>query len=445
MQTAARTLARFAATLDLADVPAVDVERATQCIVDAVGVMLLGASFPWTEAARQYAGRYGSGGTSRLLGAPTRVSAPMAALANGVAAHAFELDSLRKPGAGVHPGAALVPAALALAEERHASGADVLAAIVAGCEVMFRIGKASRHSSESLGFHAPGLTGPFGAAIVAARLLGLDADRTCMAMGIAGSLCSGLLAFTKAGNGAMVKRLHLGRAAESGILAARLAESGFEGPDTILEGGYGFLATYCAESDPAQLTAGLGTHWETRTVCFKRYPCHVTAHTPVDAVRALRDEHGFGASDVAGVRVRASAKVVSHHAATVAGDVMAMQYSVPYCVAIALVDDVTDPRAFGERALGNADVHRLAARVACETWPESPSGWASDVHVTLRDGRTVQRSYDDFLGTPTHPLSAAQLRAKFLSCARGFPQASALLGGLESIASLGDVATLPLG
>src|SRR5690242_7037693 len=227
MATAARELAAFASHLDLRDVPALDVERATQCLVDAVGVALLGSAFPWAQFARRYAEHYGANGSSRMIGSSLRVSAPLAALANGVATHAFELDSLRKPGAGVHPGAALVPVALALGEELHASGEDLLAAIVAGCEVMFRIGAASRHSSESLGFHAPGLTGPFGAAIVAGRLLQLDGDRLCRALGIAGSLCSGVLAFAKADNGAMVKRLHLGRAAESGILAARLAQSGY--------------------------------------------------------------------------------------------------------------------------------------------------------------------------------------------------------------------------
>jgi 2-methylcitrate dehydratase PrpD len=442
MDTAARTLARFAATLGLPDVPALDVARATQCVIDTVGVALLGSSFPWARTAREYAGRYGGGGTSRVLGWPQRVAAPLAALANGVAAHAFELDSLRKPGAGVHPGAALVPVALALGEELHSSGAEILAAIVAGCEAMFRVGAASKHSSEALGFHAPGLTGPFGAAIVAGRLLHLDVDRLCRALGIAGSLCSGVLAFAKADNGAMVKRLHLGRAAESGILAARFAQDGFEGPDTILEGGGGFLDVYCAEADPVLLTAGLGGRWETRNLCIKRYPCHVTAHTPVDSVRALRERNGLRAEDVAAITVRASAKVASHHSAREAGDVMAMQYSVPFCVAIALLDDVDDPLAFGERALRNPQVHALAAKVTCES---GLAGWASDVRVELRDGRALSCASDDFLGTPSQPLSAAQLAAKFLRCAGKFAHAQSLLAKLEAIADVRDVAELPLG
>jgi len=127
LQTAARSLARFASALQLADVPALDVERATQCLIDLVGVALLGSSFPWAQSARRYAEHYGAGGTSRVLGgSAARISAPLAALANGVAAHAFELDSLRRPGAGVHPGAALVPVALALGEELHSSGSECL-------------------------------------------------------------------------------------------------------------------------------------------------------------------------------------------------------------------------------------------------------------------------------------------------------------------------------
>ena len=243
----------------------------------------------------------------------------------------------------------------------------------------------------------------------------------------------------------MVKRLHLGRAAESGILAARLAGSGFEGPDTILDGRFGFLDAYCAESDIALLTAGLGQRWETHTLCIKRYPCHVTAHSAVESVRALRKEHRFTVDDVSRICVRASAKVVSHHSARKVNDVMGAQYSVPFCVAIAFVDDVDDPYAFGERALANPQVVALAAMVTCETWVEAPSGWASDVLIELRDGRTLQRTTDDFPGTPTLPLSHEQLAAKFMRCAGEYRNAQSLLEQLQTISSVRDVATLPLG
>ena len=444
VDTAARTLARFAANLDFRDIPQLDAERAKQCVIDTVGVTLLGARLPWARIAARYARHYGEGGTSRIIGTPGGVAAPMAALANGVAAHAFELDSLRKPGVGVHPGAALVPVALALGDELHRSGSEVLTAFVAGCEVMFRIGMASKHSSEQLGFHAPGLTGPFGAAVTAGRLLGLDTGPMCRAIGIAGSLGGGLLAFAKADNGAMVKRLHLGRAAEAGILAARLAQDGFEGPDTILEGGNGFLQVYCRDADPSLLAQSLGKRFETRNLCIKRYACHITAHTPVQSIQALRAEHGFGSDEVKAVTVRASAKVVSHHSTVEPRDVMAAQYSVPFCVAVALVGDPLDPEAFGERGLNDARVRAVSRRVSCEAWPDAPSSWASEVLVELDDGRSFSRAADDFKGTPTQPLSHDELSGKFLRCAGDFAYARRLLEQLERLATLDDVSALML-
>jgi 2-methylcitrate dehydratase PrpD len=443
--TAARTLADFAAALRFDAIPPPDRQRARQCLIDTVGVCLLGGRLPWGLAVADYARHYGGGGTSRIVGLPGLVSAPLAALANGVFAHGFELDSLRKPGAGVHPGAALVPVALALGEETGCSGETLLSAIVAGCEVMFRIGAASKHSSERLGFHAPGLTGPFGAAVTAARVLGLDAERLTQALGIAGSLCGGVLAFAPAGNGAMVKRLHLGRAAEAGILAARLAERGYQGPDTILEGRYGFLDTYCAESDPALLTAGLGERFETGKLCIKRYPCHVTAHTPLIAIEALRREHGIGCDDVASVVVRASAKVVSHHANREPNDTMAAQYSVPYCVAVALCDDPMDPGAFGERGLRDARIRAVCRSVRCEPLAAGSGGWASEVVLTLKDGRVLVRAADDFPGTPSMPLSDDALHDKYRRCAGSFEPAERLLAQLARIEELPDVRALELG
>src|SRR5207245_6391518 len=140
--------------------------------------------------------------------------------------HGFEFDTLRKPGTGVHPGATVALPALAMAQAVEGSGADLIAAIVAGIEVMFRVGAATLHSPEKVGFHAPGLTGPFGSAAACASLMRLSPQQTANAFGIAGSLAGGLLAFAKAGSGGMVKRLHLGRAAEGGVTAARLAQRG---------------------------------------------------------------------------------------------------------------------------------------------------------------------------------------------------------------------------
>ena len=157
--------------------------------------------------------------------------------------------------------------ALAVAQERGIGGRALIAAVVAGGEVMIRIGRATKHNNETRGFHAPGTTGPFGGAIAVGRLLKFDAATMTNALGIAGSLSCGLLEFAKSGTGAMVKRLHLGRAAESGVLAASLAAEGFTGPVSVLEGEFGFLNVFCGEDDVGALTRGLGEDCATCASC----------------------------------------------------------------------------------------------------------------------------------------------------------------------------------
>src|SRR5262249_1562229 len=154
-------------------------------------------------------------------------------------------------------------------------------------------GAATLHTPEGRGFHAPGITGPFASATASGVLLGLAPDQLTRAFGIAGSCGGGLLAFARSGDGGMVKRLHLVRAAEGGVLAALLAAEGFEGPSGILDGAFGVLESYCTRSDAALLTQGLGEVFETKKLCVKRYACHVTAQAPVELLRRLMAEQGF--------------------------------------------------------------------------------------------------------------------------------------------------------
>ena len=231
MANETKTLAEYAAGVRYADLPSAVVQRAKDCIADTIAVIAFGAALPWSRIVLRYAGRTGAGGKSRVL-APggALLRAPMAAFANGALAHAFEMDNLTWPNSGVHPGATMLAPALAVAQERGIGGRELLTAFVAGAETMIRIGRATRHNNEGRGFHAPGTTGPFGGAVAVGRLMKFDAERMTNAIGIAGSLACGLLEFARSGTGAMVKRLHMGRAAESGVLAASLAADGFTGP-----------------------------------------------------------------------------------------------------------------------------------------------------------------------------------------------------------------------
>ncbi|MCW5574725.1 MAG: MmgE/PrpD family protein [Burkholderiales bacterium] len=446
-QTAARTLAAWAAGLRYEDIPDAARERARQCIIDTAGAALFGARLPWSRIVAGHAKDCGGNGASRVIGTALKVAPPAAALANGVCAHAFELDGLRKPSAGVHPGAILLPSALAVAEHQGADGKALLTAFIAGAEVMFRIGLAAKQTTESLGFHAPGTNGPFGSAIVAGQLLGLDAEQLTQALGIAGSLGGGLLAFARAGNGAMVKRLHMGRAAEAGVVAALLARDGYEGPDSVLEGRYGYLEAYARDGDTAQFTKDLGAHYDIVHACLKRYACHITAHTPVQSLQELRAEHGFGGDDVAALTVHARHKILSHHDIREPRDVAGAQYSVPFCAAIALHYDANDPLSFSETALNDPRVRALAQRLQLVEMGDDEKGgaWATRVAVELKDGRRFERFAEEFKGTPASPLTAEELRTKFMRMADGHPQAAALHGQLATLETVADCRRLAIG
>jgi 2-methylcitrate dehydratase PrpD len=416
-------LARYGATCRYEDIPPDVVDRAKQCITDTVAAVVFGYDMPWSRMIVAFAEKNGAGGNSRILGGGAgRVHAPAAALANGALAHAFEMDNLTWPNTGVHPGATLLASGLAVAQERGSAGRDLITAVVAGAEVMIRIGRATQHSNEGRGFHAPGTTGPFGAAVTCGKLMGFDAERMQNALGIAGSLACGLLEFARAGNGAMVKRLHLGRAAESGVLAASLAGEGFTGPASVLEGEFGFLRVFCGSKfDARELTRGLGESYATRSIMLKRFPCHITAHTSVQAILDLRARYRYGAADVAAIQIAGNDKMARVNNIPSPADIMMAQYSIPFCVALAHVRDPRDPRSFDESALRDAQIRSLAERVTITIAKDRPTPLAADVTVTLKDGRVLTRFVAGFKGTPEQPLNRAELREKFLMLTRHCP------------------------
>jgi 2-methylcitrate dehydratase PrpD len=413
-------VAEFAASYRYEDIPPDVLERAKQCIIDTIATVIFGYELPWSRMVVAYAEKSGPGGKSRILGpGGATVTAGAAALANGALAHAFEMDNLTWPSTGVHPGATLLVPGLAVAQERGSSGRALIAAFVAGAEAMIRIGRATHHSNEGRGFHAPGTTGPFGAAIACGRLMGFDTGRMQNALGIAGSLSCGLMEFARSGTGAMVKRLHLGRAAESGVLAASLAGEGFTGPVSVLEGEFGFLRVFCGDQfDASELTRGLGESYATRSIMLKRFPCHITAHTSVQAILDLTAEHGYGATDVASIHIAGNDKMARVNNIPSPADIMMAQYSIPFCVALAHVRDPRDPRSFDDAALRDPQIRALAERVTITIGADRPTPLAAVVTVTLRDGRVLTRAVADFKGTPERPLDRAELRDKFLLLTR---------------------------
>jgi len=418
------------------------------CILDTLGAAIYGVALPWSQTLIRYAHRFGAGGKSSIFGASgEKVQAPFAALANGGLIHSFELDNVRQPGAGVHAGATLVPAAFAVAEEVGASGEKLLTALVAGCEVMFRIGHACRETSEKLGFHAPGLTGPLGAAATVGHLLSLNPDQIVQALGIAASLGSGILAFAQSSSGGMVKRLHLGRAAEGGVLAATLAKDGFSGPEGVLEGNFGFLQVYSREPDLARLTYALGEDYEVLKICMKRFPCHITAQAPIQAVQELMAEQRFKAEDVTEITIAGSEKMVSHHNILEPKDVMTAQYSVPFSVALSLTRDPKDPGNFAGEAFAHPAIVSMCRKIKLvvdESARHREGYLGARVTIRLRDGRELTRDVQSFKGSPSDPLSRAEIAEKFftLTAAMGKERAHSLFQRVEKLGEVQNVASL---
>jgi 2-methylcitrate dehydratase PrpD len=446
-ETAAQAFAAYASSLRYDDLPEHVVTLAKYCLIDALGCAIFGRRFPWSQIVLDEAVASSSVGPCRIPGlAITRLDASKAALVLGAMAHAFELDSICKPGAGVHPGATVALPAFAMAQAQGSSGRDLITAIVAGCEILFRIGAATKHSSEKLGFHAPGITGVFGSAAASAVLMKLPAEAIANAFGVAGSMAGGLLTFAKAGSGGMVKRLHLGRAAESGIVATRLASRGYEGPLSIFEGTYGVLEAYCDESDAALLTKDLGQKFEIERTCFKRYACHVTAHAPVQMLRGLIAQHGFAGSEIASIELSMSDKVISHHGVREPGDVMLAQYSVPFTLAIAAFHDVDDPRVFSGDVIKERRVRDLAKKIVLRPQPGLSKGWGGTMSIQLQNGKRLGGELNSFLGSPDTPFDADGLKVKFDKLVQDEAQGlkSSLFGELMRMELIGDVNDLTL-
>ena len=421
---ATTTLASYGAGLRYEDIPAASVQRARDCITDAVATIIYGADLPWSRIIIGYA-RTGGAGRSQILGAgPGAVQPAMAALAQGAMAHAFEMDNLTKPDSGSHPGAVLFSSGLAVAQDRELGGKALLTALVAGAEVMIRIGYATEHSDEERGFHAPSSVGPFGGAITVGHLLGFDAARMVNALGVAGSCSGGLLAFAHSGDGAMVKRFNLGRGAEGGVVAASLAAAGFAGPSTVIEGEGGFLRAFCPRWDAAALTEGLGSSFKTMTIMIKRYACHITAHTPVEAILDLRQAHGFSAADIASIAVAGSPRMASVNNIPKPPDALLAQFSIPFCVALAMLRDPVDPASFDAAVWQDPQILALTHKVVMSAAPgQSNSDLASTVTVTLQSGQVFSTHVTAFTGTPERPLDRAGLRQKFMLLTKAHPEA----------------------
>ncbi|MGW1783979.1 MmgE/PrpD family protein [Streptomyces sp. NPDC002143] len=419
MRTAAQRLGDFIAQLKIEQMPAATRRAAVLHALDAIGCGLAAHALGEAPYAAAAAAEAGTTGPATVIGGRVGLPASDAAFVNGTLCHALDYDDTH-PGSVVHVSAAVVPAALAAGQAHDATGPDVLSAIVAGNETSVRLGNAGSGLFHARGFHPTGVCGVFGATAAAARVRGLDGDRTAHALGIAGSMASGLLEFLA--DGSETKRLHPGWAAQAGIAAARLAAHGATGPATVFDGTRGFLAAYLHgdRTDLATQLSDLGDRWVTPEIAYKPYPaCHYT-HAPVDALADILRAHPLGPDDIESIVGFTDATGMSLVCAPSEDKVFPRtaydaKFSLPYCLAHRLVHGRLDVTSFTADAVSDPAVRAVTPRVSYELkqYAPTPDAFGGGVRVHARDGRVFEAELRYQRGGSENPLPDQEVVAKY--------------------------------
>lgn len=414
------------------------VRMAQRCLLDTLGCALQGAT---TSEARRLAAAaedLGARGPCTVWGTARTAPAPVAALLNGAHAHLRELDDI---GGGGHASACQVPAALAAAELAGASGREVLLGLVAGHEVSSRLTDAASYDTLTLrGWHTTGLYGSLGATAAAARPLGLDARATAHALGLCASYTGGLWAFMA--DGAMSKRLHPGKSAETALVAATLARHGVTGPAWALEAEWGGLFPTCApgEARPEAIREHLDDGYRILKKGFKVHPVCWGIASSADALLDLRAAHGLGADDVARVWITLSEMSRRMIGGRRVESVLDAQMSLPWSVACILVRGRLTLAELDEAALADPALRAAMDRVELIVDPQA-HGERQTVEVETRDGRRLRDRVETPRGHWDAPLSDDELRAKFLALAtptlgRAAAEVADLVAALDRAPSL---------
>jgi len=431
--TVASDLAAWALDLRSEDVPDEVVVAARRHLLDGLGTAVAAARRDAAGPALTVAAGLGGPPEATLLGRGVRISAPAAALATGTLVHALDFDDTHAGGL-VHATAVVLPAVLAVGEEVGVTGEEAMLAAVVGFETVCRIAGSAPHAFHQRGLHATLACGVFSSALVAARLMRLDLPTTVNALGIAGSSAGGLLEFLATGSS--TKQLHPGLASHAGILAARLAAAGADGPDSVLEGERGLYAALAdGHADPALVTADLGVRWETTRIGLKPYPACQLMHAALDAgLQTLPLDPASVTSVVVEVHPD-SAKIVCEADKVRPRTAYDAKFSLHWSLAALLTDGAVTVDTYAPDSLARPEVAALATRVRVVEVPDPrvAADAPSRVEVELASGEVrvgrVERSAD------------AALDAKLAGNVGGADAAAALTAAVESF-DLPDLITL---
>ena len=392
--------------------------RATVAVQDTIGVALAGASEPAATIVRSTLATFADAPCS-VWGADTWASAPDAAFANGTAAHALDYDDMCFVSLA-HPSAPLVPAVIATGELVGASGRAVLDAYVIGFEIQALLGRLMNPQHYQRGWHCTSTLGTLSAAAGASRLLGLDAEATSHALGIAASSASGL----KENFGTMVKPLHAGLAARAGVMAALLAKGGMTASTKAIDGPQGFLRAFDSERDDLdRAAADLGRRWEILEtgITVKLYPSCAGTHPALDALLDLKTQHSFTADAVDRIEIDVDPIVPTILIYDRPASALEAKFSMPFCAAAAGVRGSVGIETFDDDTIQDPRIAALMSRVAMRVddaiGQGKPALTEARLRVRLKDGRELTKEAHGARGYPTSPASDRELDEKFLACA----------------------------
>ena len=416
-------------------------EKCIDLVVDVVGLCVTARNADYVKAT--LAG-CDDDGPCTAIGHARTLSAVAAALVNGTAAHGEDFDDTFE-GGPVHAGAVVLPAVLAACERRNAPGAAALKGVAVGVEVLCRLSLVVPKAVHKAGFHPTAVFGAMGAAAGVAAALGLHAQQIVDALGIAGSMASGIIEYLS--EGTWTKRMHAGWAAQSGLRAALMARAGFSGPRTVLEGPHGLFHGFAhtTHGNYDALIGDFGERFVTETLAFKPYPCGTMTHPYIDCARRLATR-GIAPEQVADIVCDVGEGTVHRLWEPLAAkqkpaNGYAAKFSQPYCVAAALVRGNVGLGDFTDEAVQDPRVLALAAKVRYRVDPHNPypNAFTGHIRATLADGRIIEEHQPHFRGGAKEPLTRRDIEEKFaLNCRHGGWDESKTRSALKLAQSLYD-------
>jgi 2-methylcitrate dehydratase PrpD len=365
----------------------------------------------------------GESGTCTVIGHPGGFNVATAALCNGTAAHGEDYDDTFE-GGPVHAGAVIIPALLATAEQHALDGQDLARGIAVGCEVMCRLCLVAPMRVHKAGFHPTAVFGALGAAAGVASALSLDTTQWYQALGIAGSMASGIIEYLA--EGAWTKRMHPGWAAQAGYRAARLAQAGFTGPRTLFEGEHGFFHAFAntANGDFAAMLDGAGERWLSADIAFKPYACGTMAHPYIDCARRLVGA-GLRPDAIVAIECKTAEGIVHRLWEPLAAkrnppNGYAAKFSIPYAIAVAMLYGDAGMNEYEESVVRDPAVRALAEKIRYVVDPDNPypRQFTGHLRVTLSNGEVREESQDHFRGGREEPLTLDAIEAKFVANCR---------------------------